>query len=64
MGAIRDYLRGISTTGTCGECGHGASAAAGCRCPAEWCPCHRGAYGHGAHGCTPAKHRTWNKHLI
>ncbi|OJF09788.1 hypothetical protein [Couchioplanes caeruleus] len=51
MGAIKDYLKGQTTKGTCSTCGHGAAAVPGCGCAASWCPCHRGAYGHGGHGC-------------
>jgi hypothetical protein len=57
MSWIKDYVKGVHTRGVCAECGHGATAAAGCRCSAAWCPCHREAYGHGGHGCTPDKHR-------
>lgn len=54
--AVRDYVTGSHTRGACMDCGHGATAAAGCACPAAWCPCHRAAYGHGGHGCTPDRH--------
>lgn len=53
MGAIRDYVKGVSTKGNCGECGHGATAADGCSCKSQWCPCHAKKFGHkrGFHSC-------------
>ena len=57
MGAIKDYLHGVSTKGICGECSHGATAVPGCACRAEWCPCHKAYYGHGAHGCIVGRHK-------
>lgn len=50
---IKDYLRGTVPAnhgGGCGNCGH-SQVKPGCHCAAEWCPCHRLAKGHGAHGC-------------
>lgn len=49
----RNYTRGVSTKGKCAECHHGATAVTGCRCTAEWCPCHAAWKGHrhGAHSC-------------
>jgi hypothetical protein len=50
---IKDYFRGTLPAGHgggCGNCGHKA-VKSGCACAAEWCPCHRAAKGHGAHGC-------------
>lgn len=51
--AITDYVKGQYTVGNCNDCGHGSTAAPGCACmAAAWCPCHRGFYGHSAHGCS------------
>ncbi|MFI6496943.1 hypothetical protein [Nonomuraea typhae] len=56
---ITDYVKGQYTRGNCGECGHGSTAEPGCSCMAAWCPCHKAAFGHSAHGCSdrPEDHR-------
>lgn len=53
MGAIKDYVKGVSTKGNCNECAHGATPEDGCKCKSAWCPCHAKAFGHrrGAHSC-------------
>lgn len=53
MSFIVDYLNGVATKGNCNDCGHAAEAAKGCRCMAQWCPCHHLAFGHkyGFHSC-------------
>lgn len=49
--AVTDYIKGQSTVGNCGECGHVATASPGCSCGGSWCPCHKAYYGHSAHFC-------------
>ena len=53
MRAIVDWLNGMSTSGNCNDCSHGSEAVDGCRCKAQWCPCHAKAFGHkyGFHSC-------------
>jgi|tagenome__1003787_1003787.scaffolds.fasta_scaffold17392264_2 hypothetical protein len=49
--AAKNIIKGQSTKGSCIQCNHTDRAVPGCSCLAPLCPCHRGAYGHGAWGC-------------
>lgn len=53
MSFIVDWLNGMATKGNCNDCNHEAEAVRGCRCMAQWCPCHSLAFGHtyGFHSC-------------